>query len=357
MVSLMAREENAFLSKSLVSKMKNPFKLDGEMLPVASINSVYVDDTKAYDLFRPTLIMEDIIKHKDELGITNVAEQKSLLSIFNELLVHDLDSVRNKANELAKKYGNRLAKVLCTLYNPSEESIKNRSNWTPIHWEFWKTIQHVYLVGGLTSPILTKIFLDCIQAEFEAQQIDHVTVTFVHGSQNMGTRGLSTLVQDGDYLLFDFGQTNIKRGHHIKEAGNLVLDVTLEPLESKFLFYKTANDEEVKQTAHLLDDFLVDTIERTSKEVHFTGHSIYIALANYVSKGAIYSARGGYGKLAFIADNYQQHLQQRLTERCGRDIQVSLFHDTSAMALLYDSFNTAVISLGTAFGVAFPSNS
>jgi hypothetical protein len=337
--------------------MKNPFKLDGEMLPVASINSVYVDDVKANDMFRPTLMLEDIIKHKDALGISNVTEQNSLLSLFNQLLVHELDSIRNQAYELANNYGDRLAKVLSTLFNPSEKSKKNRTNWTSIHWDYWKTIQHIYLVGGLTSPILTKIFLERIQQEFKKQKIEDVTITFVHGSQNMGTRGLSTLVKDGEYLLFDFGQTNIKRAHHIKQDGNLILDVTLEPLQSKYLFYKTTDDNEVKKTASLLDDYLVDTIEQTAKEVHFTGTNIFIAIANYVSKGTIYSARGGYGKLAFIADNYQTHLQTRLSKRCKREINVSLFHDTSAMALLYDSPNTAVISLGTAFGVAFPSNS
>lgn len=337
--------------------MKNPFKLDGEMLPVASINSVYVDDTKAYDLFRPSLIMEDIINNKDELGISNVSNQESLLSIFNELLVHEIDSVRSKAYELAEYYGDRLAKILSTLFNPSELSIKNRLNWTPAHWDFWKTIRHIYLVGGLTSPILTKVFLERIQVEFKNQQIDDVTITFVHGSQNMGTRGLSTLVEDGEYLLFDFGQTNIKRSHHIKQEGKPVLDVTLEPLKSKYLFYKTVKDSEIKQTANLLDDYIVDMIEQTASEVYFTGHHIYIALANYVSKGSIFSARGGYGKLAVIAENYQEHLEQRLRKRLNKDIHLSLFHDTSAMALLYDSPNTAVISLGTAFGVAFPSNS
>lgn len=337
--------------------MNNPFKLDGEMLPIASINSVYVDDTKASDLFRPTLMMEDIIRHKDELGITNISEHKSLLALFNQLLIHEVDSVRTKAKELAEIYGNRLAKVLSTLFNPSELSKRNRTNWTSIHWEYWKTIQHIYLVGGLTSPILTKIFLEQIHQEFDLNQINNVTVTFVHGSQNMGTRGLSTLVENGEYLLFDFGQTNIKRAHHIKHDGKLQLDAILDPLESKYLFYKSVSEEEIRETACLLDDYIVNTIVQTAKEVDFTGLHINLAIANYVSKGTIYSARGGYGKLAFIADNYQEHLQERLRKHYHKDITVSLFHDTSAMALLYDLPNTAVISLGTAFGVAFPSNS
>lgn len=337
--------------------MNNPFKLDGEMLPIASINSVYVDDVKAYDLFRPTLIMEDIKNEIDALGLIAISEDSSLLTLFNQLLFHEFDSIKSKAYEIAVKYGDRLAKVLSTLFNPSPTSISNRVNWTHTHWEFWKTIRHVYLVGGLTSPTLTKIFLKRIQHTFKEQQIQDVSVTFVHGSQNIGTRGLATLIDDGEYLLFDFGQTNIKRAHHIKEHGITVLDVTLEPLSSNYLFYKSSSNEEIIQTAKQLDDFIVDTIEQTAIEANFTGQHIYMSIANYVSKGTIYSARGGYGKLAYVADVYQEHLETRLQQRCKKRITVSLFHDTSAMGLLYNKPDTAVISLGTAFGVAFPFNS
>lgn len=335
--------------------MMNPFKKDGEMLPVASINSVFVDDVKAYDLFRPEIILQELILHKDKLAITHIPENVSLLHMFNSLLNHDLDSVKTVANDIAVKYGNRLAKIIGTLFKPSLQSITNRENWHQVHWDFWQTIEQIYFVGGLTSPILTHIFYEQMMLHFKQLNINNVQVSFIEGSQNLGTSGLATLIENGEYLLFDFGQTSIKRSYHVKTNGRTDIESYLDPIESQFLFYKTDNQVEVEKLAEFLDDYIIEVILTTMNEVAYTGQNIYMSIANYVSNGSIYSSRGGYGKLAYIADNYQTHLEQRLQQILHKKIAVRLFHDTSAMALLFkDKPNTAVISLGTAFGVAFP---
>ncbi len=101
--------------------------------------------------------------------------------------------------------------------------------------------------------------------------------------------------------------------------------------------------------------FIINTILDTVNEVDFKGDSIIIGIANYISKGKIYSARGGYGKLAYVDDNYQSYLSSVLSNKFGRNIDVLLYHDTSSMALNFkNEENCAVISLGTAFGIGFP---
>jgi len=333
----------------------NPFTKNGNSLPVASINSVYVDDELASNIFRPSLLLEEIIKYKNELGLTNESDSGKYLYMFNDLLKSDLDSIRSKAYEIAEEFGNRLSKVLLTLYKPSLKSVLNRENWTDEHWQFWKTITNIYLVGGLTSPILTSVFYSQVTKALEANKIDNLTVTFIEGSANLGTQGLSTLITDGDYLLFDFGQTNIKRARHMKKNNKVVIETVLPQVKSDYLFYKSKSEDEVKQIAHLLDDYIVNTIANTIKQVAYQSGNIYMSIANYVSEGKIYSARGGYGKLAYVSDNYEKHLSNRLSKLYNRDIKVKLFHDTSAMALVFKNRpNTAVISLGTAFGIAFP---
>ncbi len=333
----------------------NPFKKNNQMLPVASVNSVYIDDILASDLFRPSLILQEIVKQKDELGLNNVQDNSKLLYIFNSLLNSDLDSIKNKATEIAKEFGNKLAKVLTTLFDPSELSIKNRHNWTDEHWNFWKTIKNIYLVGGLTSPILTQIFYECVKDNFNKQGITDIRITFIEGSANLGTKGLASIVENGDYLLFDFGQTNIKRARHLKKNGKVVIDTILPSISSDYLFYKTKNQDEVKKVAKKLDDYIINTIKDTYKQVAFTGNEVYLSIANYVYDGEIYLARGGYGKLAYIAPNYEKYISKRLSNIFKKDIIVKLFHDTSAMALMFrNEPNTAVISLGTAFGIAFP---
>ncbi len=278
-----------------------------------------------------------------------------MLLLFNDLLKSDLDSIKDKALSIANMYGDSLGTVLSTLFNPSLKSISNRKNWTSEHWDFWKTIKHIYLVGGLTSPILTSIFYDRVNEVFKENNITDVRVTFIEGSLNLGTKGLASIVNHGDYLLFDFGQTNIKRARHLKQEGNVIIDTILPMVKSDYLFYKSKNENEVKQIAHKLDDFIVKVINDTIKQVAYRGDNIYMSIANYIYEGKIYSARGGYGKLAYVAENYEKHLSKRLSSIYNKDINIKLFHDTSAMALMYrNETNTAVISLGTAFGVAFP---
>lgn len=335
--------------------MNNPFMKAGEMLPVASINSVYIDDTKAYDLFRPALILQELIQLITKYGLHELHNTTSVLMLFDQLLHHESPMIQSEAISLANKFGDRLASVLTTLLNPSNTSIANRDNWTDIHWSYWQTIRQIYLVGGLTSPLLTQHFYQSIIKAFKTQSIDKVTITFIEGSQNMGTRGLASIIHDGDYLLFDFGQTSIKRARALKQQGKTVIESYLEPIEAKYLFYKNTDQVVLIDTAHELDNYIINVIQKTISETGFTGDNIYMSIANYVSNGKIYSARGGYGKLAYVADNYQQHIERKLSKQCNHKYSVRLFHDTSAMALLYrDHPNTAVISLGTAFGVAFP---
>ncbi|AIO18452.1 hypothetical protein KQ51_00572 [Candidatus Izimaplasma bacterium HR1] len=333
----------------------NPFKQSGQILPIASLNSVYVDNVLADQLFRPSLIVAEIIENKDELGLSYIEDSQKLSHMFNDLLNSDLDSIRRKATQIAEMFGRRLAKFLGTLFKPSELSVSNRLNWTEEHWNFWKTIDNIYLVGGLTSPILTQIFYNEVEKYFNEQEIKNKHITFIEGSSNLGTHGLASIVENGDYLLFDFGQTNIKRGRHYKKEGKVVIDTILPSISSDFLFYKTKNVKEVEAIAHKLHNYIVEAIVKTYKQVAFTGENIYMSIANYVFDGKIYSQRGGYGKLSYIAENYEDYLNKELTKELNKEITVKLFHDTSAMALMFkDQANTAVISLGTAFGIAFP---
>lgn len=333
----------------------NPFKLNGELLPTASINSIYVDNTLASNLFRPIILIEEIKKNSEILGISSSIIDDEILNVFNGKLNSNNKLIKSFSNELAISFGDRLAKVIVTLKKPSTLSINNRDNWSGEHWDFWRSIKKLYLVGGLTSPILTNIFYKQISKGLDENGIKDFKVSFIEGSSELGTKGLSFLVKDGEYLLFDFGQTYIKRRHHIKDNNDTVIDTVLPAIRSKFLFYKEKNIDEVKDIARSLNNFIISSILETINIVNFKGDNLIIGIANYISDGKIYSARGGYGKLAYITNNYQLYLSKELTKIIKRDINVLLYHDTSAMALNFNNNEpTAVISLGTAFGIGFP---
>ena len=336
--------------------MDNPFIKDGNLMPIASINSVFVDDDLAYDLFRPVLMEEYIIKHKDELYISPTS-QTTVLQQFDEMLSSEIESVRELAHSIANEFGTRLARILSTLFNPSKRSIKNRKDWTQKHWDYWKTIKHLYLLGGVITPHLMRIYYECIEREFQAQKINDVNISLLQLSQNMCVTGLAKLVNDKEALLFDFGQTNVKRMFIVKRAKETLIQSILPALETKHLMHKGATKEEMNHLAHILDEYIHEVIVKTAEEVGFKGNTLKIAIANYVQNGMIYPYRGGYGKLHLVSPNYANYLQEKLSKRMGRNIELLLYHDTSAMGLHFAGQpNTAVISVGTAFGVAFPEN-
>lgn len=337
------------------SDCMNPFKEENQILPIASINSVYVEHELAIDLFRPKLLMDAIYDSRSLLGIEEDITSDEILYRFNDCLISENEVIRKTATTIAKEFGQRLAKVIVTLKKPSEISKVNRPEWTSVHWDYWKNIEKLYLVGGLTSPVLTSIFYQEIQQSLASKFISDFIVSFVEGSSDLGTKGLSTLVENGDCLLFDFGQTNIKRRHYVVHNEDVGIDIVLDPVKANYLFYKDKSLKELEVTSYELDSFIQQVIIDTIKEVQFKGKTILISIANYVNNGMIYSARGGYAKLSIIAHNYQEHLEKALSKEAKRELKVKLFHDTSAMALNFkNEKSTAVISLGTAFGVAFP---
>lgn len=326
---------------------------DGYMLPVASINSIYIDDTLVGDLFRLELIIEDCVNNKDALKLKNIRDHKDIFEGLQSALLSRDDYVKTVALDIAHKYGKRLAQMIKTLKKPSELSIKNRKNWTKEHWIYWKRVEKIVFVGGVSLPALTKIFLQDIKEMIKKEEID-LEISFIEGSVNLGTEALGKKVDSGDALLFDFGQTNIKRRHHSKEGNDIELDMILPCLPSKYLFYKTQNDEELLETASKLDQYIQDVIIKTMETTLFDGQKVFIAMANYIYKGQIYASRGGYAKLGLLVNHYEDYLSDALTKKVGYHIDVKLFHDTTAVSYFFEEEkNAAIISIGTAFGVAF----
>jgi len=332
----------------------NPFKQNGQMLPIASINSVFIDDDLASDLFRPELIVNEIIKDRDILGFSSGISNHLLLQQFDKALNSEVPIINAKANEIGVYFGRKLASLVITLRKPSQKSLLNRQLWTKKHWDFWKNINTIYFVGGLTSTTLTQIFFKQIVNELSRHNINDLEILFLDKSINLGTKGLSTLTNDGEFLLFDFGQTNIKRRFIVKKDSIIVSDNILLPIKSTYLKYKNKSIIEVKSLAKKLDSFIINTIIDTVSDVNYKGSHIFVAIANYVIDGQIYLSRGGYGKLAYINGNYEEHLSNNISFLIGKEIIVKLYHDTTAMALSFkDKKATAIISLGTAFGIAF----
>jgi hypothetical protein len=57
----------------------------------------------------------------------------------------------------------------------------------------------------------------------------------------------------------------------------------------------------------------------------------------------------------FVNDQYERYLEKSLSEVIGKDIRITLIHDGQAASVCFsEEENSALIALGTAFGVGYP---
>jgi hypothetical protein len=310
--------------------MNNPFKSSEFLLPIASINRLMVKEQVAINQFSPKLIINDILKFAD---YEHLKDDDSVLNIFDSLIFSD-----ERLYEMANKYAISFRNILMVLIEPTPKDKENNLHWQESHFSYWQQIKHIYVVGGLVLPnfkkVLTRVFSDLSNL-----------VSFVENSSDYATLGLAKLIDNEEALIFDFGQTKIK-SRYLKNGVNRVLEKT----NSKYLY----DDLEISQSTRMLDEYIKLVISNKIKETNFKGSKILLAMSNYVNHGIVNKAAYGYGRLGFLDDDYQRNLRNYFSDKLNKAVQVSLFHDTSAMALNFRAVTkVAVISVGTAFGVGF----
>ena len=84
--------------------------------------------------------------------------------------------------------------------------------------------------------------------------------------------------------------------------------------------------------------------------------TVIASVANYVQDGCVVE-RGGYGKLRLLGARYDRVLQDALSARLGRPVNVHLLHDGTAGAYGVQGAHwrhEAFIGFGTSLSVGFP---
>ncbi|MEG1847593.1 MAG: hypothetical protein RRX92_07605 [Lachnospiraceae bacterium] len=354
---------------------KNPFMKDGTLDITASINKVVIGKMptdvvhqnlagkSAIDIFSTNLMIEEIKKHAVELSLSRFSmEEKMLPHYLEECLSSDQVEVRRTATDILRIFGERLAVLFLCLQQGNRSDREARPDWTTEHWDYWKQVQTVILVGGLANSYLGET-LKCYAEKvfFDAGEPGYQLI-LGNDSAYAGLRGCAHYLQHTDVtkvnLLFDFGQTYTKRSYvRTNQMGKRDIRI-LDNILSKHVAWDVKEPVLEQQEAVLLHHSFVQIILTTIEEVKNKGlqigEEIIISIANYIKQGCIVN-RGGYGKLRLVADNYALCLVHELQEATGQCYKITMVHDGTAMAAEYTGYKDAVcISLGTAFGVGFP---
>ena len=263
----------------------------------------------ALDIFSTQLFIYEIKKYAKELNLNlNNIEEKMLPQYLNESLESEDLSVKETAEKITKKFGERLGVILLTLKKGQKENRIKREDWSDTHWEYWNTIENVILVGGLASSKVGERLKYYVQRVFEDSGTKCYKIILNKDSANIGIKGSATYIKnanpDTPYLIFDFGQTFMKRSI-VKIENRQVKNIeNLDKVLSSNVAWEFESIEEEKQEAYKSHKNILNTILDTVKEAeNHVGDTIVISIANYVRNG-VFANRGGYGKLRLITDNY-----------------------------------------------------
>lgn len=352
--------------------MDNPFLDNGYLSLNASINKVIIakmptdkvreDYTgkSAMDIFSTALFIDEIKNKSFELGIDlKKAEEKKLPQYLNICLESSDEKIQNTAKDIAELFGERLGVILLTLKKGERENRINRSDWNDDNWEYWKQIKNVILVGGLSSGRIGVILKQCIEKVFYEAGEDSYNIILNQDSADIGIKGCASLISNPQnncqYIVLDCGQTFVKRSFvKIQNEGDIDIEV-LEKVPSDNVEWESdSKDEALKLHKHIAE-IICETVRTAQKRNIEIGNEMVISIANYVKEGII-ADRGGYGKLRLLGDNYEKYLSDDLYKKLNIRFKIELIHDGSAIAAAFSKYEDSVcISLGTAFGVGYPS--
>lgn len=355
--------------------MNNPFVKNDFLCLNASINKLIIEKMPtdivkqnlqgktALEIFSTQLFIEEIRKNYKglKLDIDKIVD-KILPQHLEKCLESDDDSAKEVANDIVRLFGERLAVILLTLKKGEHANRLKRKDWDDEHWDYWNKIENAVLVGGLASLMLGEKLKYYIEKVFMESKENCYNIKLVKNSADVGIIGCSTYVQAENerdfYLIFDFGQTFIKRSLVKIEDKKIKDIIKLDKILSMHVKWEFEDDEEEKHEAvelhnHLLNS-IIDAINILEEKSSSIGEHIVISIANYVENG-VFANRGGYGKLRLLSDNYEIYLANALSQELNKSFKITLVHDGTAMAAAFSNYSNSVcISLGTAFGVGFP---
>lgn len=326
------------------------------------------------DLFGTSIIVDEIERNAEALCI-NLSEYKRM--DLPKLLDEKIDEGNEEAIRIARKYGNRLGMLLLVLKTGLPENRTVREDWNDEHWNYWKNMRTIYLAGGLASGRMGEYMLEVVRELFEKANVPMYNIIRNTNSSEMGAKGCLTLLEDDNdvHILFDFGQTKIKRliavrRYYEENPDNNSVGGTSDFLNKEYTIIKLPSKKSInmdwyiedeaerRRQAEELHNYIVESIIDTYNEALQYGAirwEIVISIASYVMDGKIYDARSGYAKLCMLSHNYAGYLAKALEKRLNRAIIVKLVHDGTAAALYYKGAkNSVCITAGTAFGVGFP---
>ncbi len=344
-----------------------------QLTPAASLNRMRIVDLPglaledgvrgqfAYDLLSTGALVDLMRQDAAGLGLTtdDLADSSQAPHLLNRALAAGDPAVRVAADEVAWCYGRRLAYLILTLKRGDAVNRAARADWDASYWDHWAGITQIWLGGGLASGHLGARVRHWAAEHLWAPGLPDFGLDVAAHPAVLPLIGAARSVPAGypAALVFDFGQTAIKRAHAVYQEGVLTALRLLPPIPARF--HASGADLSPADVAALAEHMVTVFADtwRAAQAKGVTPAPVLVAsVAAYIRDNQPLARQGGaYSELRILAPSAGAWLVERVSRRLDRAVEVVLVHDGTAAARAYAGEpHTAVITLGTALGVGFP---
>lgn len=285
-----------------------------------------------------------------------LAHSPDLFRAFDGLLVAGEEG----AISVAQNYGRALGALLLMLKRGDAINRVVRPDWRPAHWDFWRQISTIWLGGGLMAGQLGVLAAAAAENVLHDRHFPAMAVRRAAFAAHLPLLGAArTAAPDAQaMLIFDFGQTSIKRGVAFYEDGALAALHLLAALPADCATIDFHSDRALaEKTAVSLTQAMAQSWHEAQAAGWPVSPRMAAAIACYLVGGhpALGWDMGCYGRLQLLTEQLDQYLAGRVSELVGSPLKLQLFHDGTAAALTFaGEVETAVLTLGTAIGNGFP---
>jgi hypothetical protein len=308
-----------------------------------------------YDLLSAASLRAQIAAAADRLGLNPAAPD--LIRRFDASF--DDPATSALAQAVARDYGRRLGCLLLMLKRGEPANRAARPEWSSVHWSFWQAVQHIYCGGGLLAGRLGGHAVAAAQALLVDAGLADLALEHSRFGAHLPLVGLARSAPSDvtESLLFDFGQTAVKRGCAHYRAGQLTtIDLWPNaPTVCDEIIAAHQSDQAIRQRWQAM----ATTIKASWASMPAAQRpnlAIGICMACYLFAGQP-SPRdtGCYGALQRLSPHLASFIAGELAQRLGQPVPLTLMHDGAAAATTYAGHRRAVvITLGTAIGNGFP---
>lgn len=248
-----------------------------------------------------------------------------------------------------------LASLIISLKEGSSECIRKNKNLFKYDWEFWKKCEYIIFDGKLIQNELGECIITLLESKLSKYHIKIMRISDFTEVDTPSLYGCSCGNYYNKQYVFDFGNTCVKRGILTKE-NNISILKELEPVYHKNFWDLYDSMENAKY----VDEFISKIIFQMITKYHKEGDdniNISLCIANNIINNKI-ANRGSYRLLRLITDNYQEYLSIKISKKFAIKVNLKIYNDAEAVGRIFSNFspNTAIITLGTLMGIAYPTN-